>query len=125
MALIATQSGALMKILVIDDEPLVRRALQRVFEKVGHTVCLAQDGAEGLRTWQLETPDVVFLDVIMPQMSGPQVLEKIESHLRRRTKVVMMSAYSGHQEPGLADRFVSKPFEDIEDLVKLVEGFKT
>jgi CheY-like chemotaxis protein len=110
-----------MKVLIVDDEPLVRRSLQKAFERLGHQVQVAEDGVTGLQKWQQFLPDVVFLDVLMPQMTGPQLLEKIDAESRNRTKVVMMSAYSGHQEPGLADRFVAKPFEDVFDLVKLGE----
>jgi len=102
-----------LKVLIIDDEPLVRRSLQRAFERAGHQVTLAEDGVQGLTEWTGGRPELVFLDVIMPHMTGPQLLEKIDPELRRKTKVVMMSAYSGHQEPGLADRFIAKPFHDI------------
>ena len=110
-----------MKVLIVDDEPLVRRSLQKAFERMGHQIQVAEDGLVGLEKWHEFLPDVVFLDVLMPQMTGPQLLEKIDVASRNKTKVVMMSAYSGHQEPGLADRFVAKPFEDVFDLVKLAE----
>ena len=110
-----------MKVLIIDDEPLVRRSLQKVFEKQGHEVWVASDGIEGLDLWTDTRPQVVFLDVLMPGLSGPQLLTKLDPDLRSQTKVLLMSAYSGHQEAGLADRFIAKPFEDVFTLVKLAE----
>ncbi len=117
-----------MKVLVIDDEPLVRRSLSRALKAKGHEVIDAADGAEGLKKWQAEKPDLVFLDVLMPILSGPQVLAEMGP--QKNCKVILMSAYAGehNMETALqmgADLFIPKPFEDIfaiihvaEDLVK-------
>lgn len=114
-----------MKVLIIDDEPLVRRALQRAFESGQHQVILAEDGQEGLALWISEKPDLVFLDMLMPVMSGPEVLQKIGS--RKNCPVILISAFSGQydhkkaQEMG-ADHFLAKPFADIFTVVKFAEG---
>lgn len=113
-----------MKILIVDDEPLVRRSLGRALRSRGHEVTEAADGPSGLQAWQSGDPDLVFLDVLMPGLTGPQVLEEIGTD--RRAKVVLMSAFSGEHnvekaENQGADLFLPKPFEDIFEVVRLGE----
>lgn len=113
-----------MKVLIVDDEPLVRRALSRAFEASGHEIRQAASGEEALRVWQEFAPDVVLLDVIMPGLTGPQVLEEVTDP---RATVILMSAFSGDQEVhtgegARAKHFLAKPFTDIFAVVKLVEG---
>jgi two-component system, response regulator PdtaR len=105
-----------MKILIIDDEPLVRKSLSRACANKGHQVIEASDGLEGLKKWTTEKPDMVFLDVLMPGLSGPQLLKEIGS--QRSGKVILMSAYSGEHNVQTAaqigaDLFIAKPFDDI------------
>lgn len=109
-----------MKVLIVDDEMLVRRSLRRAFEKAGHEVREAEDGAAGLDVWRSWEPDLVYLDVLMPKMSGPQVLRTLGD--ASRSKVVLMSAFTGEydlkraQSVG-AQLFISKPFADIFSVV--------
>lgn len=118
-----------MKILVVDDEPLVRLSLRRALEKRGHTVEEAEDGQSGLELWGRFTPDVVYLDVLMPRMSGPDLLKSITSEKRGPAKVILMSAFAGEYDLDKAkalgaDLFIPKPFEDIFDVVKTAEEMK-
>ncbi len=114
-----------MNFLIVDDEPLVRRSLRRALEMKGHKVSEASDGTSGLEMWKQQKPDVVFLDVLMPGLSGPQVLQEIGT-ARGTSKVLLISAYSGDynletaQKMG-ADLFVAKPFEDVFALVTIAE----
>lgn len=112
-----------MKVLIIDDEPLVRRSLERVFLAGGHIVKTAENGINACEVWPQFTPDLVFLDVLMPGMSGPQVLETVGA---TKAKVVLMSAYSGEHDTNSAkqlgaDIFIPKPFEDIFAIKKIGE----
>ncbi len=114
-----------MKILVVDDEPLVRRSLGRALKSRGHIVFEAEDGLQGLLMWREQKPDLVFLDVLMPKMTGPQVL--IEIGEQRTGKVILMSAFSGEHNMETtmqmgADLFIPKPFEDIFSIVNVAEG---
>lgn len=62
-------------ILVIDDEPAVRRSLRRILEAHGHRVIEAEDGREALRLEESnELPDLVITDVFMPEMDGIEIL---------------------------------------------------
>lgn len=113
-----------MKALIVDDEILVRRSLGRALAAKGFSVSEAVDGPDGLEKWKALDPDVVFLDVLMPGLTGPQVLKEIGEG--RRAKVLMMSAYAGDEDvekaaKGLADLFLLKPFDDIFEVVQRAE----
>ena len=60
----------MQRILVIDDDPLVRRTMERLLQKSGYEVRLAVDGIEGLRAFRTQRPDLVITDIIMPQKEG-------------------------------------------------------
>jgi DNA-binding response OmpR family regulator len=119
-----------MKILIVDDEPIIRRSLERAATLRGHTVKTAADGEEGGRAWLSFDPDLVFLDVLMPVLSGPQLLQSLETV---RARVILMSAYTGEynldraKELG-ADLFLAKPFQNIFEVIErgeeLVHGRK-
>lgn len=113
-----------MRVLVIDDEPAVRRALRRALEIKGHEVKEAQDGLDGLDVWKSWQPEVVYLDVLMPGLSGPEVLAEMGGQPQAR--VILMSAYMADysiekvRELG-ASFFEAKPFEDIFAVVARAE----
>ncbi len=75
-----------MKILVCDDEPLARERLSRMVQDAGHTVVAqATNGIEALEAVRIFQPDVLFLDVRMPEMDGlrcAEALMRLESPLR-------------------------------------------
>ena len=99
--------------------------MERVFKKSGHIVELAEDGEVGLDKWMSFEPELVILDILMPKLNGPEVLEKMKP--KSKSKVILISAYSGEynlqkaQDIG-ADLFISKPFENIFDVLKQAES---
>jgi CheY-like chemotaxis protein len=122
-----------MKILIVDDEPLVRKSLARACMARGHTVSEAADGLEGLEKWRADPPDVAFIDVLMPGLSGPDLLREVGA--RGGAKAILISAFSGDhdlraapgrsQAPGMAagaDLFIPKPFDDIFAIVAKAEA---
>lgn len=115
-----------MKILVVDDEALVRRSLRRALEKRGHQVEEAEDGRQALERWKNFGPRLVFLDVLMPRMSGPDLLKSLSPDVRGPAKVVLMSAFTGEYDLEKAkslgaDLYVPKPFEDVFKIAQLGE----
>jgi CheY-like chemotaxis protein len=113
-----------MKVLIIDDEPLVRRSLARALKSRGHDIVEAEDGTQGLAAWKSEKPDLVFLDVLMPGMTGPQVLREIGP--ARTGKVILISAFSGEHNMETATQmganlFIPKPFDNIFAVIDQAE----
>jgi two-component system nitrogen regulation response regulator NtrX len=67
------------RILIIDDEEAIRSSLSMIFEYEGYECVLAQNGPAGLKIAEKEAPDLVFLDIKMPQMDGLEVLKKLRA----------------------------------------------
>jgi two-component system, NtrC family, nitrogen regulation response regulator NtrX len=86
------------KILIVDDEPSIQRALSQLFEYEDHSVVVASDGAEALDSFASFHPDVVFLDVKMPGMDGVEVLRR----LREADAGAVVVMISGHGTIGTA-----------------------
>lgn len=78
------------RILVIDDDELMRGMLSRTLEKMGHLVVTAGDGGEGLRIYDPEDFDVVFTDLVMPGVEGLETLRELR-RVNPGVKVVAMS----------------------------------
>lgn len=107
-----------MKILVVDDEALVRLSLRRALSKAGHEVVEAENGKQALNIWPEFRPELVYLDVLMPGLSGPDLLRTLPGNLRSSAKVVLMSAFTGEYDLEKAkalgaDLFIPKPFDDV------------
>ena len=115
-----------MKVLVIDDEAIVRRSLRRALEAKGHSVVEAEDGDRGLAEWTSCAPDLVYLDVLMPRRTGPEVLGALTREARRSARVILMSAFMGEYDSEKAkqlgaDLYLAKPFTDIFAVVQAGE----
>ena len=70
------------KILVIDDNPLMRRTMLRILNRNGHEVILAKDGIEGVEMHVAELPDLTITDIMMPRQGGLKPLSKFGRGLR-------------------------------------------
>lgn len=82
-----------MRVLIADDEAVIRMGLRTMLEDKGHrVVAAATDGASALEMMRTEKPDVILLDIKMPGMDGIQAARKIMQE--RPTPVVMLTAYS-------------------------------
>ena len=112
-----------MRILVVDDEPQLRRALERALKLEGYSVELAEDGDEALAAAAASTPDAIVLDVLMPRRDGLEVCRELRAR-GDRTPVLMLTARDAVQDrvDGLdagADDYVVKPFALEELLARL------
>lgn len=111
-----------MRILVIDDEPQIRRALRAGLERSGYTVMAAASGEEGLDIAALHPPDLVILDLAMPGTDGYAVC----SELRKwsKTPIIVLSV-RGNEEDKIkaldlgADDYLTKPFGVGELLARM------
>ena len=80
------------KILVVDDEDSVREIYRHEFLNNGYTVVVAQDGEEGLLKAGEEQPDVMLLDIMLPKMSGIEVLRALkENELTKKIPVLLLT----------------------------------
>jgi DNA-binding response OmpR family regulator len=107
------------KILIVDDEPGVRDILRVNLESEGYVVSEASDGFEALERTQAEAPDLIVLDLMMPRLSGWEVLCRLEGDpASAGTPVVILSALSDEAnimrglEQGALD-YVPKPFDPL------------
>lgn len=117
------------KILIVDDEPNIVMALEYTFKKNNVIVFIARDGQEALDILQTEIPDVIILDIMMPNVDGYATLEQIKKEERlSNCKIIFLTAKNkeSDMEKGLslgANLYVTKPFsvkklvEHVNDLI--------
>jgi CheY-like chemotaxis protein len=79
-----------MNILIVDDSRFLRLANERALSKAGHQVLTASDGEEGLRLGIEHQPDLIVLDMLLPKLSGPEVLRALRKNLRTATIPIMV-----------------------------------
>ncbi len=65
------------RILVIDDEPLIRSMLKKMLERQGYLVILASDGSEGVKLFKRDPTDLIITDIIMPEKEGLEIIQEI------------------------------------------------
>ena len=106
-------------ILIADDATVSRRLLRRLLEQDGHTVHVAADGVEALALFAAEAIDVVLLDIVMPELDGISVLERLKATPGgEHVPVIMISAVDEIAsvvrcvESG-ADDYLPKPFNPV------------
>lgn len=107
-------------VLVVDDDPVVRRLVEVVFEMEDHRVLQAPDGPTGLSMAKAHRPDVVLVDAMMPGMDGLQVVSELRGdELTAALPIVMVSAKAQEADVRAgkaagANEYVTKPFEPLE-----------
>ena len=115
------------KILIVDDEPNIVMSLEYAFKKKDFEVFIARDGTEALEIAIKEEPDLILLDIMMPEMDGFETLKRVKNNQDlNHTKVVFLSAKSKEKdiEKGLkmgADGYMTKPFS-IKKVITDIEG---
>ncbi|HSP33268.1 MAG TPA: response regulator [Thermoanaerobaculia bacterium] len=115
-----------MRVLVVDDDPAIRRLIIATLKREAYQFCEAPNGRDALDLMRREHPDVVVLDLMMPIVSGWDVLqERLHDPELMKIPIIIISA---NREPQLADAidkgvcaFLPKPF-DINALTALVRS---
>jgi two-component system KDP operon response regulator KdpE len=107
------------RVLVIDDEPQILRALRRSLEAQDYEVATAEGGEEGLALAAARTPNLVVLDLGLPDLDGTEVIRRLRSWTD--VPVIVLSVRDGRSEKidaldAGADDYVTKPF-DVEELL--------
>jgi len=114
------------KILIADDEPNIVVSLEFLMKQKGHAVRVASTGEEALNAVRDFVPDLILLDVMMPQMSGYDLCQRVrENPDWQGIKIIMLSAKGRDVEvtKGMAvgaDAYVTKPFS-TKDLIARVQ----
>jgi DNA-binding response OmpR family regulator len=115
------------RVLIVDDEANIVAALDYLLRRSGYEVSIAATGDEALRQVEAFGPDLVLLDVMMPQKSGYEVCRRIRERPEWGTvKIVMLSAKGREAEvsKGMslgADLYVTKPFSNAELVARIRE----
>ncbi len=115
------------KILVVEDEPDLQDILKHVLEDGGYAVQCASNGKEGLRLYEEFVPNLILLDVHLPDMSGFDVCRKIRTDQSRPKTPIIICSVRSEVAPvteGLdagADDYILKPFE-VDELLERVEA---
>jgi pilus assembly protein CpaE len=114
------------RILVVDDDPNIQRYLTYTLKQEGYDVSSAADGAEGLKKWAAEHPDLMLLDVTLPKLDGYQVAAKIRADegSAAHVPIIMLTAEADIEQKvrGLragADDYQIKPFHPAELLARI------
>ena len=117
------------KILIVDDEPFIRTLLEETlegFEDQGVILLTAKNGQEALSLAQTEQPQLVFLDVMMPNMNGFDVCQRIKKDEKLNSTYIILLTARGQQadrDRGVdvgADEYMTKPF-DPDQIIELAQ----
>lgn len=115
-------------VLIVDDEPDAMLATQKALEADGYRVTVARSGAEALGKMEEMVPDIVLLDVMMPDMDGFEVCRRLKGDSRLGHIPVIMLTAKGQTEDKVggielgADDYITKPFElrELKARIKMV-----
>jgi len=120
------QHNETRKILVVDDDPVIRDMMADILEFEGYSITLARNGSEALHFLRNGERYLVFLDIMMPVMSGKELcmLMEADPQLRERHKIILMSALDNLEEAAAldVDAILQKPFE-VDDMIGVLEPY--
>lgn len=121
-------TGKALKALVVDDEPYMHRLLQHHLGRLGFQMLNANNGREGLEVARRESPDLIVMDMMMPEMDGLSALKELKQDgATKGIPVIMITASAYHvtreqAEASGAALFLTKPFSPTQ-LVQAVRDF--
>ena len=119
----ASLTRPLGRILVVEDDPSVQKALKRVFESEGYTVEVQGNGQDALESFRAAHPAIIILDLRLPKMSGSDLCKEIKAQSPTQP-IIVLSATSDVSDKVLllelgADDYVTKPFSPRELLARV------
>jgi len=119
-------NGRTRKVLVVDDDPIIRDMMVDMLEYEGFSLRVARNGLEALKVLRGDEDYLVFLDVMMPNIDGREVCERLDAdpHARRRHAIILMSALDRLSEVTACkvEGIIPKPFV-VEDVLDVVERY--
>jgi len=108
-----------MKVLVAEDDMIMLKTIEVRLKKDGYNVITAQDGKEALRKFEQQAPDLIITDIMMPFMSGLEIVGAVKKQGGKDTPIIVLSTM-GQENVVLeafklgADDFITKPFSPKE-----------
>jgi len=117
------------RILVIDDDKDLRFNLSSILKDEGYDVLAVEDGREALKILQGDCPDLVLLDMRLPEMDGMKILEKMKE-LNHNLAIIMLTAYTDVKDAVKAMRlgvydYIAKPFDNEELILTIKKALST
>lgn len=115
-------------VLIVDDEPHILRSLGFVLQKAGFGVLEARSGGEALQMVDEKAPDLIFLDIMMPELDGYEVCRRIKADPENRSVYVIMLTAKGEEadrEKGFAagaEEYMTKPFSPSRAVARVEEA---
>jgi DNA-binding response OmpR family regulator len=113
-----------MKILVAEDEPMLLKTIELKLKKEGYEVIVTSDGRQAAEQIESANPDMVITDIMMPYVSGLELINLLRNKLNRKTPIIMLSAMEQEKvvmeafELG-ADDYITKPFSLNELVIRV------
>ncbi|MHC5148827.1 twitching motility response regulator PilH [Stenotrophomonas rhizophila] len=108
------------RILIVDDSPSQLLGIQRIVEKLGHQILTATDGAAGVETAKAELPDLVLMDVVMPNLNGFQATRTLARDVATKHIPVILVTTKDQDTDRMwgmrqgAKAYITKPFSEDE-----------
>jgi CheY-like chemotaxis protein len=109
------------RVLVVDDEPFIRQVIGDVLQDEGYGTLFASSGHDMLKLLETEQPDLVLLDLMMPDGDGQEALQAMQSqpHLADIPVVIVSTGVARKRLDGASVTFLARPF-DLEQLLQIV-----
>jgi DNA-binding response OmpR family regulator len=126
MSLAVERSQKMARILIAEDNAEIRALVSSILSEEGHKVTVAQNGQQALDMMVQEAPDLLVLDIMMPQVDGYTVLKELKaSGIRDAVKILVLTAKTSESDwvRGYklgADGYITKPF-DIDELTSQID----
>lgn len=118
------------RILIVDDSPSQLMSIRRIVEKLGHDALTAEDGAAGVEAAKRELPDLILMDVVMPNLNGFQATRSITREpTTKHIPVILVTTKDQDTDRvwGMrqgAKAYITKPFNEVE-LSDLINQYLT
>lgn len=115
----------MQKILIIEDDTDINHLLSRILNKAGYEVTPAFSGTEALLRLEKEVPDLILLDLMLPGVTGEEVIKYVREGLHQNIPIIVISAKTALENKVFtmtmgADDYITKPFEPEEVLVRVM-----
>ena len=120
----------MLKVLVVDDEPTIRLLIRAALERTAYELVEAVDGISALEVARRQRPDLILLDIALPQMSGLEVCRRLKADpATARTPVLLLTGFVQPAQRQAGERagaegFIAKPFSPAALLAQIHESLQ-